>query len=99
MTPACVTAVRPLHDRWMRLWFEDGAVIDVDVAPLIAQGEIFEHIRNDRAVFEDMYLDGGSVVWRGDIGFCPDVLYGHYEPGDGTRFERRVVRSGSDSSA
>lgn len=96
---AVVTDVRVLHDHWLRLWFEDGAIIDVNAWPLIADGEVFEPIRSDRAVFEQVRCDGWSIVWPGEVDICPDVLYGYGEPADGTRFERRVVRPGRGSVA
>jgi hypothetical protein len=95
MTSARIADVRPLADHWLRLWFADGAIIDVDAWPIIADGEVFEHIRADRAVFDRVRADGWTIVWPGDVDLCPDVLYGHGEPASGTRFARRVVRPGS----
>ena len=56
MSFAHIIAVRVLHDddHWLRLWFEDGAIVDVDVWPLISWGEAFEHIRSNRALFEEV---------------------------------------------
>jgi hypothetical protein len=99
MKPPRVTEVRSLHDHWLRLWFDDGAIIDIDAWPIISWGEVFEPIRDDRAVFEQVHVDGGTIVWPGEVDLCPDVLYGRYEPADGTRFERRVVRAGTSGSA
>lgn len=92
MKPAVITDVQVLHDHWLRLWFADGAIIDVDAWPLIDGGGVFEPIRADRAVFEQVQADGWTIVWPGEVDLCPDVLYGHGEPADGTRFERRVIR-------
>jgi Protein of unknown function (DUF2442) len=99
MRPAEITAVRTLFDHWLRLWFADGAIVDVDVWPLISEGQVFEALRADRAVFEQVHVDGGTIAWPGDVDFCPDVLYGHYEPECGTKFGRRVIRAGSGSVA
>jgi hypothetical protein len=99
MNPAEITSVRVLHDHWLRLWFTDGAIIDVDMWPIISWGEVFESIRADRSVFEQVHVDNGTVTWPGEVDLCPDVLYGNGEPASGTRFERRVVRAGSDSVA
>jgi Protein of unknown function (DUF2442) len=99
MTPARIIDVQPLHGHWLRLWFADDAIIDVDAGPLIGDGEVFAHIRASRAVFEQVHADGWTIVWPGEIDLCPDVLYGHGEPADGTRFERRVIRAGSGSAA
>jgi hypothetical protein len=92
MKPAKVTAVHVLPERWLRLSFADGAVIDVDAKPLVAGGGVFAHIEADDVVFEQVHVDNGTVTWPGEVDICPDVLYGHGEPVDGTRFERRVIR-------
>jgi hypothetical protein len=97
--PPRVTAVRVLPDRWLRLWFDDAAIIDVDAKPLVAGGGVFAHIEADDAVFERVQARDGTIVWPGDIDICPDVLYGRGEPADGTRFERRVVQAGRGSVA
>ena len=99
MSPARVAAVEVLPERWLRLTFADGAVIDVDAKPLVAGGGVFAHIEADDAVFEQVKCDGWSIVWPGEVDICPDVLYGRGEPADGTRFERRVVRAGRGSAA
>ena len=99
MKPPRVTEVHPLHDHWLRLWFDDGAIIDIDAWPIISWGEVFEPIRNDRAVFERVHVEGGTIAWPGEVDLCPDVLYGRYEPESGTRFERRVIRAGSSGPA
>lgn len=99
MNPAEVTDVRVLHDRWLRVWFDDGAIVDVDAGPLVAGGGVFAPIEADRAVFEQVHVDNGTITWPGEVDVCPDVLYGHGEPADGTRFERRVVRAAPGSAA
>lgn len=99
MSPARVTAVEVLPDRWLRLAFADGAVIDVDAKPMVSGGGVSAHIEADDAVFERVRAHGGTICWPGDVDVCPDVLYGRGEPADGTRFERRVVRPGRGSAA
>jgi hypothetical protein len=94
MKPPRVTTMRILPDRWLRLWFSDGAILDVDAKPLVAGGGVFARVESDEAVFEQAYVDNGTVTWPGEADVCPDVLYGLGEPADGTRFERRVVRAG-----
>jgi hypothetical protein len=94
-----IVDIQILHDYWLRLWFKDGAIVDVDVWPLISWGEAFEHVRSDRAVFEQVTTDGVTIVWPGNVDLSPDMLYGHYEPASGRHFERRVVRVGGDSAA
>lgn len=90
-----VTELRLLHDHWLRLWFSDGAIIDVDTGPIIATGPVFAPIRGDRSVFEQVRVDpeAGTIAWPGGVDLCPDVLYGWAEPVSGKRFARRVVRA------
>lgn len=99
MNSARVTDVLTLHDHWLRLWFADGTVLDVDAGPLVSRGGICAPIAADRAVFEQVRVADGGIEWPpGDVDVCPDVLYGHGEPADGTRFERRVVRPADDAA-
>jgi hypothetical protein len=60
-----VTAVEPLTGHWVRLTFADGAVHEVDLAPLLASGGVFTPIRDDRAVFEAVSVDPEShtICW------------------------------------
>lgn len=90
-----ITDVRPLAEHWLRLWFSDGAIVDVDAGPLIASGPVFAPIRAERAVFERVTVDSGTgtIAWPGDVDLCPEVLSGREEPASGVRFARRVVRA------
>lgn len=94
MSLSRITDLRLLHDHWLRLWFADGAIIDVDAGPIIATGSVFDLIRSDRSVFEQVRVDRevGTIVWPGEVDLDPDVLYGRHEPASGKRFARRVVR-------
>lgn len=89
-----ITSVQALHDRWVRLGFSDGAVIDVDLAPVLERGGVFSQIRDDRNAFEQMRVDAelGTIAWPGDIDLDAAVLYGLYEPADGTKLMRRIVQ-------
>lgn len=90
--PETIVAVRTLHDHWLRLWFADGAIVDVDAGPIVERGGVFAPIGSNRAVFEQVHVRHGTIAWPGDVDLCPDVLYGHGEPASGVRFERRIVR-------
>lgn len=89
-----ITSVQPLQERWLRLGFSDGAVIDVDLAPVLERGGVFAQIRDDRKAFEQVRVDDelGTIAWPEEIDLDAAVLYGLYEPADGTRLERRVVQ-------
>lgn len=96
-----ITDATPLHDRWIRLRFSDGVVQDVNVAPVIADGQLFAAIRDDDQVFAQVRVNGesGTVEWPGEIDLDPDVLYGTFEPEVGGPLERRVIQSTQTSSA
>jgi hypothetical protein len=98
---ARIIDVLVLHedDHWLRLWFDDGTILDVDVWPLISRGEAWKRVRASRSVFEQVRCDDLTVVWPDNVDLSPSMLYGHYEPASGTRFERRVVRPGRGSAA
>lgn len=93
MTPSRITHALPLQDRWLRLRFDDGAVVDVDLAPVFRRGGVYRALGEDATLFAEVRVDPlfGTVVWPGDVDLDPDVLYGRAEPGSGVALERRVV--------
>lgn len=95
-----ITAVEPREDRWLRLWYSDGAILDVDVGPLL-DGPVFAGINADSAAFAEVAVGAelGTVVWPGGADLDPDVLYGRCEPDPAAGFDRRVVRPARDTVA
>ena len=89
-----ITDVRPLEGHWVRLWFTDGVVKDVDLGDALAGGGVFDPIYADRQVFERVRVNPESrtIEWPGGVDLDPDVLYGTFEPEGGIRIERRVVK-------
>jgi hypothetical protein len=57
----------------LRLRLTDGRVIERDISALL-DGPIFEPIRRDVAVFRQVRVDQGTVVWPNGADLCPDVL-------------------------
>lgn len=100
MTLPRITAVEPREDRWLRLWYSDGAILDVDVGPLL-DGPVFGEINTDSQAFAQVAVDPelGTVVWPGGVDLDPDVLHGRYEPDPTVSVERRVVRAARDTVA
>lgn len=100
MTLPRITAVEPREDRWLRLWYSDGAILDVDVGPLL-DGPVFDEIKADPHAFAEVAVDAelGTVVWPGGVDLDPDVLYGRYEPDPAVSFERCVVQPARDTVA
>jgi hypothetical protein len=95
-----VTA-EPLEGEWIRVEFSDGAVHEIGVGDLLSRGGVFERIRKDRGLFEQVRVNPESraVEWPEEIDLDSEVLYGLRESAFGTHFERRVVRSPSHSAA
>lgn len=89
-----ITGVEPLAGHWLRLSFADGAVHEVDLASLLAQGGVFARIRDERAVFEAVCVEPefGTVTWPGDVDLDPDVLRGDQEPASGVALPRRIIQ-------
>jgi hypothetical protein len=92
--------VQPLEGYWVRLWFSDGAVKDVDVGGLFEAGGVFAPIRERPELFEQVRVnpETQTVEWPGEVDLDPDVLYGSYEPASGVQIERRIVRAPSSAA-
>ena len=91
----------PLEGEWIRVEFSDGAIHDIGLGDLLSRGGVFERIRKDRRLFEQVRVnpDSRAVEWPEEIDLDSEVLYGLFESASGTRFERRVVRSPTHSAA
>ncbi len=89
-----ITSVEPREGRWVRLWFTDGAIKDVNLAPVLTRG-VLEPIGTDRVLFEQVRVnpESGTIDWPGDIDLDPVVLYGTFEPASGVKLERRTVQA------
>lgn len=90
-----ITKVEPLEERWVRLWFTDGTVKDVDLSSTLKSGGVFAPMRDDRARFEEVHVDPdmGTIAWPGGVDLDAAVLYGLFEPASGPPLVRRDVVS------
>ena len=93
--------VIPLEGFRLRLTLTDGSVVERDVRPLF-NGVVFEALIADRALFEGVRVDGGTVVWPNGADLCPDVVIWGGAPPDqpgvrpqGASSEDRVRRGSS----
>ena len=93
-------AVEPLADEWVRLSFSDGAVKEVNLAPILSCGGVFGPIHEDRMLFEqvDVNRESGTIEWPGDVDLDALVLYGLHEPADGPPLTRRDVTDAVSTS-
>jgi Protein of unknown function (DUF2442) len=98
-----IFAVRaePLEGEWIRVEFSNGAIHDIGVRDLLARGGVFERIRKDRGLFEQVRVnpDSRAVEWPEEIDLDSEVLYGLEESAFGTRFRRCIVRNPTPSAA
>lgn len=71
-----VQEARVIRDFEVELTFTDGTRKILDLAPLL-KGPVFEPLRTDRSLFEDLRVDHelGTIVWPNGADLCPDVLY------------------------
>jgi hypothetical protein len=90
-----VTDVEPSEGHSIRVTFSDGAIKEIDLEDLFTAGGVFEPIRGQREIFEQVRVNPESrtVEWPGEVDLDPEVLYGRYEPASGHRIERRTVRA------
>jgi hypothetical protein len=63
----------PLGQFRLRLTLSDGSVIDRNVAPLMV-GPIFDPLKADPAVFRQVRVEQGTVVWPNGADLCPDTI-------------------------
>lgn len=73
MTLVRIKCVEPLPDHRLRLTLTNGDVVERDVDKYLV-GPVFDAIRRDPAVFAQVRVEHGTVVWPGDVDLCPDVL-------------------------
>ena len=68
-----VVDLEPLSGYRLRLAFSDGEIRIFDVSPLLDRG-IFQRLR-DEAIFNEAYIEAGSVEWPTGAGLHHDTLY------------------------
>lgn len=80
-----IRSVQALGGFRLRLGLSDGRTVDREVGDLLA-GPVFEEIRSNRALFEQVRAEAGTVVWPNGADLCPDVLiWGGLPPAEFSR--------------
>ena len=74
-----VRKATPLEDYKMLIEFEDGSQKEIDLEPFL-HGQIFEPIRNNLKMFQDVRIEGGTIAWANGVDIDPDVLYYDLKP-------------------
>jgi len=93
-----IVGVEALRPHWLRLWFADGSVHEVDVGVVTSGGGVFSEIHSDPELFASVRVEErfGTIEWPGPVDLDPDVLHGDYEPASGRAYPRRVIRGPRD---
>ncbi|MDR0596525.1 MAG: DUF2442 domain-containing protein [Clostridiales Family XIII bacterium] len=68
-----VKNVRPLNDYKLRLTFSNGEIRIYDFAPML-EYPAFRALK-DKAVFNNAYVDCGTVTWNGETDIASEALY------------------------
>lgn len=68
-----VTDVEPLQDHRLRLLFDNGERRIFDAKPLL-DIKVYAALKHE-SIFNSVKAAYGSVLWPGDIDYCPDCLY------------------------
>jgi hypothetical protein len=73
-----VVRVKALQGHCLDLEFSNGEQRVFDCNPYLALG-VFQPL-NDESRFSLARVEGGTVVWPGDLDICPDTLYVESRP-------------------
>jgi hypothetical protein len=77
-----IRSAKPLEARCVQLTLTDGRVVDRNLEELLV-GPIFDEILHDHAMFIQMRVEAGTLVWPNGADLCPDVLiWGGLPPAD-----------------
>lgn len=74
-----VQKATPTQGFRLLLEFEDGTSKEVDLEPLL-RGPIFQPLRDDRSLFCEVGIEGGTIAWPNGADIDPDVLYYDLKP-------------------
>lgn len=90
---ARITRVEPLEPYWVRLWFSDGSIHEVDVGAALEWLKPVVDVHSDPRRFAEVRLGpGSSIEWPGGLDLDPEVLHGDYKPASGNPYPRRIIR-------
>lgn len=73
-----VVYVEPLSDYKLSLEFENQEKRIFDVTPYLEMG-VFRQLK-DKNIFSRAFIDGGTVMWPGEIDIAPETLYDRSTP-------------------
>lgn len=96
-----VVDVIPLEGLWIRVTFDDGAVMDLGLEGVFGDNPgVFKRVVEDRDFFEQVRVDPakGVVEWPGELDLDSEAMYGKVKP-IGPDYQRRLVKPAAPSAA
>ena len=86
-----IATVTALTGHRLRLELTDGTTIEREVGSLLT-GLVFKDIRERPELFNEVRVEGGTVVWPNGADLCPDVLiWGGAPPTDASARPQREM--------
>jgi hypothetical protein len=69
-----IAKARPLRGRVVELTLTDGSVVQRDLGGLLDGVGVFQRITVDDDAFRELFVDGGTVAWPGEVDIAPETL-------------------------
>lgn len=69
-----IVEVEPLPGRSVRLTLTDGSEVVRDLGDLLDGRGVFERITTDDDIFRQVYADGGTIAWPGEVDLAPETV-------------------------
>ena len=77
-----IREVAPITGHRVRLTLTNGDVVERDLSAL-PWGPVFDALRSEAIRFREVTVNGGTLLWPGDLDFDPDTLiWGGARPAD-----------------
>jgi hypothetical protein len=68
-----IRTVQPIRGRRVRLTLSDGTQVERDLSGLL-QGPLLGRLADDDALFSQVRVEYGTLVWPGELDIAPETL-------------------------